>query len=149
MFNNIQDVEFWCQKILPTVYDDSLSYLQAIGRLKKIVNEMIQAINILGQSNKELTDMYGETVKKLLDIEMWMDEYLKGNKIPDGSITLNKLADDVQHLIKELVVNTVRDIAKFVWFGLDDDGYFIAVIPDTWDEISFDTTPKGELVLTY
>ena len=28
---------------------------------------------------------------------------------------------------------------KMVWFGLTQDGYFVAYIPDSWDEITFDT----------
>lgn len=29
---------------------------------------------------------------------------------------------------------------KSVWFGLTDDGYFVAYIPDSWDDIIFNTT---------
>ena len=33
----------------------------------------------------------------------------------------------------------VSKIVKYVWFEINEDGYFIAWIPDTWDFIDFDT----------
>lgn len=149
MFNNIQDVEFWCKKILPTVYDDSLSYLQAIGRLKKIVNEMIQAINMLGKSNTELTERYEETMVELAKLQKTIDDFVKGYTIADGSVSLDKLGKDVMKAIEKLVIDTVYSVAKFVWFGLDDEGYFIAIIPDSWKDIVFDTSEEGNLILEY
>lgn len=34
----------------------------------------------------------------------------------------------------------IADAIKLVFFGLSDDGYFLAFIPDSWDEITFGTT---------
>ena len=33
--------KFWCQKVLPTVYDDSLSYYEYLGKLNEYLNEVI------------------------------------------------------------------------------------------------------------
>lgn len=33
----------------------------------------------------------------------------------------------------------VSKIVKYVWFEVNEDGYFVAYIPDTWDFIDFDT----------
>lgn len=149
MFNSVEELQYWSQKIIPTVFDDSLSYLESVERLKSIVKEMIGAIRILGESNKELTDKYKEVLKELERLQKTIDDFIKGYTIVDGSITLEKLADDVLDRIEELVIITVKDVAKFVMFGLDDEGYFNAYIPDTWDDITFSTTEKGELVLEY
>lgn len=149
MFNTIQDVEFWCQKILPTVYDDSLSYLQSIGRLKQIVNEMIQAINVLGQSNVELTGRYEETLVELARLQKTIDDFVKGYTIADGTVTIKKLGSDVLQLIEKLVVDTVYLSATFVGFGLTDDGYFEIRIPETWKDVDFSTNEEDRLVLTY
>ena len=35
----------WCHKILPLVYDDSLSYYEVLCKLKAKVNEIITEIN--------------------------------------------------------------------------------------------------------
>ena len=33
----------------------------------------------------------------------------------------------------------VSKLVKYVWFEVNEDGYFVAYIPDTWDFIDFDT----------
>ena len=42
---NIEQFRFWCQKILPLVYDDSLSYYEVLCKLTAKMNEIINAIN--------------------------------------------------------------------------------------------------------
>ena len=37
-------------------------------------------------------------------------------------------------------VNILDDFVKFVFFGLTDDGHFVAYIPDSWDDIKFGTS---------
>lgn len=42
---NITDIRFWCQKILPAVYDDSLSYYELLAKLVAKLNEVIEVAN--------------------------------------------------------------------------------------------------------
>lgn len=41
----IRVLAFWCQKVLPTVYDDSLSYYELLNKMTNKINEIILAIN--------------------------------------------------------------------------------------------------------
>ena len=36
--------------------------------------------------------------------------------------------------------NLVGELVKMVFFGITDDGYFVAYIPEYWDDIIFNTT---------
>lgn len=45
MSSNVGRVKFWCQKVLPTVYDDSLSYYELLCKIVQQVNNIIDAIN--------------------------------------------------------------------------------------------------------
>ena len=40
----------------------------------------------------------------------------------------------------------IASVAKFVWFGLSGD-YFVAVIPDSWSDVEFNSTEDGHLVV--
>ena len=65
--------------------------------------------------------------------------------------------------LKEWIVKNfydiVADMTKMVFFGLTDSGYFVAYIPESWDDITFLTTgwdyntdqmpAYGHLVLAY
>lgn len=48
-----------------------------------------------------------------------------------------------------------RTFAKQVFFGLNDDGYFVAYVPDSWADITFDTgmvygrSDYGRLILRF
>ena len=70
---------------------------------------------------------------------------------------------EISNAIKTFIVNNfydiVGDMLKMVWFGLTDSGYFVAYIPENWEDITFFTTgydyttdlmPEyGHLVLGY
>lgn len=43
----------------------------------------------------------------------------------------------------------IGEFIKFVFFGLTDDGYFMATIPSSWDEIQFGTTGYDEIIPGY
>lgn len=61
--------------------------------------------------------------------------------------------------MQENAIDLVGNLVKMVFFGLTDSGYFVAYIPDGWEDIIFNTTdydidvalmPEyGHLVLSY
>lgn len=44
-FSDIQPIKFWCQKILPLVYDNSLSYYEVLCKFSSKLNEIIDTLN--------------------------------------------------------------------------------------------------------
>ncbi len=56
----VNKLRFWCYKILPLVYDDSLSYYEAICKTTQKLNEVIDNVNELPDYiNKEITEQIG------------------------------------------------------------------------------------------
>ena len=47
---------FWCQKTLPLVYDDSLSYYELLCKLTKFLSDAVEDISTLDKAYKELED---------------------------------------------------------------------------------------------
>ena len=41
----IDKMKFWCQKVLPLTYDESLSYYEVLCKTNQKLNEVIDAIN--------------------------------------------------------------------------------------------------------
>lgn len=41
----IEHFRYWCQKVLPLVYDDSLSYYELLGKVIKFLNDVVDAVN--------------------------------------------------------------------------------------------------------
>lgn len=68
------------------------------------------------------------------------------------------LEDSLIKWIQENAIDIVGDMVNMVFFGLTDDGYFVAYIPSKWEEITFGTSglddfpegiPYGHLTLSY
>ncbi|WP_290431959.1 hypothetical protein [Muribaculum intestinale] len=61
----------------------------------------------------------------------------------------------IQKWVEDNLPGLVRDLVKYVMFGLTTDGYFCAVIPEVWDFLSFDTVADpaspmyGHLILRW
>lgn len=51
---------FWCQKALPLVYDDSLSYYEVLCKLTKYVNGLREDVILLGKDVSDLNNLYNE-----------------------------------------------------------------------------------------
>lgn len=59
---------------------------------------------------------------------------------------------------KDNIVDIIGEMVKQVFFGITDDGYFVAYIPESWNDIKFGTTglddfpagiEYGHLTLSY
>lgn len=51
---------FWCQKVLPLVYDDSLSYYEVLCKLTTYVNGLRDDVLQLGEDVTELNNLYND-----------------------------------------------------------------------------------------
>lgn len=58
--NNLANFRFWCQKVLPLVYDDSLSYYEVIGKMVVQLNDVIDNVNADTENVLTLKDAFLE-----------------------------------------------------------------------------------------
>lgn len=68
----INKFHFWCQKVLPLVYDNSLSYYEVICKLTTKLNEIIENVN-------ELPEYIQQTIKEYItsgDIEKVLNDII-------------------------------------------------------------------------
>lgn len=68
-FKPINKMRFWCQKILPLAYDDSLSYYEFLCKVSNTLNQVIEDINLLPDFIRELVsdERLKEILSELLD----------------------------------------------------------------------------------
>lgn len=140
MFEQLQRLQFWCQKVIPLVYDDSLSYYELLCKVVKYINDMIDNQNIMNQ----LLTQYGVNINELQKDVDYLNSELE--KVKNGDY-VSLYIESLSKWIDENLLTLVERVAKFVTFGLNNDGYFVAYIPESWNNIEFDTSPKGELIL--
>lgn len=139
---------FICQKVLPIVYDESLSYLEVLEKLSNYVNDMVTSVNEVIEKHNELSKEYQNVLIQLQEIKANIEQMKKENYlIKDGSIDFDKFSTECKRELENFIIERLSEIAKFVWFGLSDDGHFIAIIPQAWTDIVFDTDIEGHLIL--
>lgn len=110
---------YWCYKVLPLVYDDSLSYYEVLCKVVKYINDMIN-------EDKEYVKDIEELKAEMAEVQKWIDEF-------DTSW--------IEGVVKEYISKSI----KAVYFGLSTSGYFMAVIPENWSDIQFGTIQNGDL----
>lgn len=129
--------KFWCQKIIPLVYDNSMSYYELLCKVVEYLNQVIEQVDKnSAQIAINIQDIKG--LKSELDATLAEFEKVKNGEYVN--LYIDALASWIDNNLQELVGRVV----KYVFFGLTDDGYFIAYIPDTWDFINFDTIIQPE-----
>ena len=86
-FNKVKPLWYWVQHVLPLVYDDSLSYMELLGRVIKQLNELIENNNKLPDYIMELIKEYissGEIEKVLAEV---LANYMLNVKFPPAGLT--------------------------------------------------------------
>ena len=120
---------FWCQKVLPLVYDDSLSYYEVLCKVVNYINNLIA-------TNNQIIEYVDELKAELKVVQDWIDNF-------DTSYA--------ESIIREY-------LATMIFVEISDAGYFVYYIPESWDDITFNTTglditipdtDYGRLVLSY
>lgn len=140
--------KFYCQKVLPLVYDESLSYYEVLCKLTEYMNTMFEtqenfeaALAQLNLQQQNLANQFIELRQSVSADLAAMNETLE--KIKNGDY-IDLYLDPIKEYIDENVQKLVSKIVSYVSFGLTADGFFSAYIPDSWDFLGFDTIPYGD-----
>ena len=75
MLNNIEKLRFYCQKILPLVYDDSLSYVEVLYKMNYKLNEIITSYNELITFYNSVEGTLEEINGKIIEIDNRLDGF--------------------------------------------------------------------------
>ena len=111
MHYDLSTFKFWCYKVLPLVYDDSLSYYEVLCKVVDYINKLIEQDKIFGNELVKLKE-------DLTTVQNWIDNY-------DTSYA------------KEVLE---KFIANMIYVDISDSGYIIYHIPESWNDAKFYTT---------
>lgn len=95
-----------------------------------------------------------ELLVQLTDLENWKneweDEYEAFKQLVE-QIEAGNFPESIQDAFRSWMsrnaISLVGELVKTVFFGLTNDGHFVAYIPDSWSDIIFNTTDY-DIVLT-
>lgn len=102
------------------------TYDSDLGWIIKTIKKVCEEVESLDGWKLEHEEEYNQ-------LKALYDSIMSGNFPPEVVSAFNRwAAANMPELIKELILT--------VWFGITDTGYFVAYIPEGWDDIIFNTT---------
>lgn len=127
--------------VVPKLYYDALSPEQRMKKLCEELHRLCEYANLLGENinldHAAIAQLQAD-FQRFIDGEY--DQYYK---------------DVIYQWIQDNFADLISEGVKQVFFGLTDDGYFCAYVPDSWNEIMFDTgavfgrSDYGRLILRF
>lgn len=108
---------------------------------------------------------FKEFIEEIQSLETWRTEheaaYEELKDLYDDIVSGNfpdSMKNALEAWVRKYGIDLIGELVKMVFFGITMDGYFVAYIPDSWDEITFGTTglddfpagvEYGHLTLSY
>lgn len=118
---DIQKMKFWCQKVLPLVYDDSLSYYETLCKFLQKLNEVIDLYNNLQETFEGYVDAEILKLKEYVDSENTrQDEEFNGKiefvyeEIQKQVTRLFKYIDDGDLILRNYIDSEIRELKEWV-----------------------------------
>jgi hypothetical protein len=103
---------------------------------------LIKHVNSFDETIATLNAWIAENQPKLDDFETLYNMMISGN-LPVG------VQEGINKWMRLHALDIVGELVKMVWFGLNDDGYFVAYIPESWADIIFNTTGLDSQIAGY
>lgn len=105
-YNDLKPFRFWCQKILPLVYDDELSYYELLCKV----------VDYLNKTMEDVTYLHDEFVK----LKDFVDNYFKNLDVQDE---INKKLDEMAKdgTLTSILWGKIGIVIPF-YFGAKGDG---------------------------
>lgn len=133
-FNKLTHFKYWCQKVLPAVYDDSLSYYELLAKVVKYLNDTIDAVN----ENQDAIEQLAQFLEEANIMEMVrevIDELVEDGTMAD--IINQEVFDELNEKVEYLFDQNVNYRGWAGWDVTTNGEMFIA---SRAPAISFDGT---------
>lgn len=105
-YSGIKPFRFWCQKVLPLVYDDSLSYYEMLCKVRDYLNHAIEDVATAEENIDSLLEAYN-------NLEAFVNTYFDELDVTEEiDAKLDKMALDgsLATIISPIVIRTVNPI---------------------------------------
>ena len=123
-FTKIPNIHYWTQRVLPCVFDESLSYVEKINKLEEEINKLIEEYNKFGQNvvteintfEEETTNQINTFIQQVTDeINTFKSDITNQLNTFETSMTnkQNAFETRILELTQEFETTINNDIATF------------------------------------
>lgn len=142
-FKNLSPFRYWCQKVLPAVYDDSLSYYELLCKVVDYLNKTMEDVSTLHGDITNLLKAYEE-------LQNYVNNYFSSLDIQDEiNNKLDKMVTDgtLENIINDKILNDVKgdiELIKSDITNLNDENNTLLNKINTLTKSTLYTQTKGE-----
>lgn len=138
-------LRFWCQKVLPLVYDDSLSYYELLGKVVEYLNNTIEDVSACEDNITALRDAF-------VQLQDYVNEVLEDfdaevERVIDEMIDSGEFGEILSDVVNGLIASEYDETTPYVQFAycLKDGKLYCATASTTgtWDETKWRETTVG------
>ena len=125
-YKPLQPFRYWCQKVLPLVYDDSLSYYELLCKVVDYLNKTMDDVETLHGDVNNLHTAYEELQGYVNNYFSTLDVQEEINKKLDNMVSTGKLTSLIFPYIKSspVIVNSLDEMTNHNYiYLLSTDGY--------------------------
>ena len=108
-YRSLQPFRFWCQKVLPLVYDDSLSYYELLCKVVDFLNKTMEDVETLHEDVTGLHNAYVKLQEYVNDYFNNLDVQVEINNKLDAMATDGTLLEIVKPTISTLTISEVEE----------------------------------------
>lgn len=110
--NQVKRVRYWCFKVLPLVYDDSLSYYEVLCKLTKRLNEVIDNVNelepLINEMQATLKEIQEQKAEVERQIQLLLDQMRK-----DVDNMIAEAQDEIDERLSAMEAYAKKEFAKY------------------------------------
>ena len=112
-FTKVPNIHYWTQRVLPCVFDESLSYVEKINKLEEEINNLIEDYNTFGQAvTNEINTFEGETTNQINAFVTQVTDDINSFK-ENVTNNINSFETDIRNIVEEFETAINNDIATF------------------------------------
>lgn len=134
MDERVKQFRFWCQKVIPLVYDDSLSYYETLCKVSQKLNEVIDFVNNFQDTTNDYTDEQIRILKEYLQNEINITNYNLEQLRKDGKAYVDSEILKVTGYINEqisILNSLISSNTKYLQAWVEEQiNNLIADLPD-------------------
>lgn len=116
----LRHFHFWCQKVLPLVYDDSLSYYEVLCKITWYINQLIEQDKIFAEEIEELKkeidflkEIDIDELKRIIeDAKAMMASVTYTSSIPDGEDAAQAINTAMSNGVRTIYVDSTVDLQE-------------------------------------
>ena len=134
--------------ILPSGYDDSMSYYEVLEKVISFLNDTISQTNVntgnIEDFKKYVLDKLegysGEIIERVIEI------IKQGDVFTDGCINPSVFGEEFLKTIRKVIATQLSQMTKGIFFSLEN-GHLMIYVPEAWEEVHFGSE-NGHLTLS-